>query len=150
MMAVLFTALLAGCATNGVNLAANGTVRIQVESAAHVEFADVYVRQYADELLVHAQVRPREAVKFFYPGHLRFVMTDGNGGTLWDLDVTRYRGGHHDHGANKMKHASFWVRMPFVPPTGSVLTVSQHTREGEDAEPGAQGLEPGGQKTDGP
>lgn len=137
---VLLVALLTGCATIGVDLSENGTVRLDVRNASHVEFTNVYVRQYTDELMVHAELRPRDAVKFFYPGHLRFVMTDADGKTLWNLDVTRYTDGHHNDGMSKIKHANFWVRMPFSPPTGSVLTISHHTFDMEGAQPGESGF----------
>lgn len=136
MISKLSTVLFAltGCVTTGVDLSENGVIRIQTQDSEKITFTSVYARGYGDELLVQAEVRPRELVRYFSPGHLRFTMTDTAGKTLWDLDITGYVSGHHGEGISKMKHASFWLRMPMIPPSGSVLTVSHHESEENDVE----------------
>ena len=132
IVAALFASLFVGCATTAVDLVDNGTVKTQIYNSENVKITGLKVRQYSDELLIHADVRPLAPVRFFHPGHLSFEMKDADGLTIWDLDVTRYSTDSQHHGVSKLKHASFWVRIPLIPPKGAVLVVAHHVSGAHD------------------
>jgi len=126
---------LSACANKGVNLVKSGAVSVSTHSSAQVEIINVYVKQMENEVLIHADVRPTRAVRFFHPGHLIFQMTTADGKQIFNFDITRYTRKHSDsERRSKMKHVSFWVRMPLDIPKGSKLQVTHHSRSEHEEE----------------
>jgi len=118
---------LSACTNKGVNLVKSGAVSVSTHSSGQVEIINVYVKKMENEVLIHADVRPTKAVRFFHPGHLIFEMTTADGKQIFNFDITRYTRKHSDsERRSKMKHVSFWVRMPLEVPSGAKLKVSHH------------------------
>jgi len=119
---------LSACANKGINLVKTGAVSVSTHSSGQVEIINVYVKKMENEVLIHADARPTEAVRFFHPGHLIFEMTSADGEQIFNFDITRYTREHNDgERRSKMKHVSFWVRMPIEIPNGAKLAVSHHS-----------------------
>jgi len=119
---------LGACASKGINLIKSGDLRVETNGSNQVKITNVHVKQLEYEVLIHADVRPVKAVRFFSPGHLSFELFTADGHQFFNLDVTRYSDRHGDGHRSKMKHASFWVRMPLDIPRGSRLVVTHHSR----------------------
>jgi len=119
---------LGACASKGINLVKSGDLSIETSGSNNIKIVDVRVKQLENEVLIHADVKPVKAVRFFSPGHLSFELFMADGNQFFDLDVTRYSNKHSDGHRSKMKHASFWVRMPLDIPKGSKLKVTHHSR----------------------
>lgn len=121
---LIFT--LSACASKSVNLGKTGDISINVSNSESVKIVNVYVKQFEGEILIHADAKPIKATRFFHPGHLSFELIAADGKKYFNLDVTRYTREHNDSGRSKLKHVSFWVRMPMDIPKGSILNVTHH------------------------
>jgi len=129
LMALSLISLLGlnACANKGINLVKTGAVSVSTYSSEQVEIINVYVRKIENEVLIHADARPTKAVRFFHPGHLIFELTSADGQQIFNFDITRYTREHNDsERRSKMKHVSFWVRMPLEIPSGAKLNVTHH------------------------
>jgi len=125
---VIVVFVLQACATKGIDPTQSGGLTISTVDSKDVSVSNVYVRQFENEILIHADARPTEPVRFFHPGHLSFELFTADGHQFFNLDVTRYTRKHSDGHRSKMKHVSFWVRMPIDLPNGARLTVSHHEK----------------------
>jgi len=121
---LIFT--LSACASKGIDLRKTGDLTINVADSRQVKIANVYVKQFEGEILIHADAKPTRKIRFFHPGHLTFELVSAEGKQYFDLDVTRYTREHNDSGRSMLKHVSFWVRMPMDIPKGSTLNVTHH------------------------
>lgn len=122
------------CASKGLNLVKSGDVKVKVESSGLVKITNVRVKQLENEVLIHADARPVNPVRFFHPGHLSFELFTADGHQYFNLDVTRYSRQHADSQRSALKHVSFWVRMPLDIPKGSILKVIHHKKSVHEKE----------------
>jgi len=117
---------LSACASKSINLVKTGDITVKVFDSGNVNITNVYVKKLEHEVYIHADAKPIKRVRFFHPGHLSFELYTADGHQYFNLDVTRYSRTHNDGGLSKMKHVTFWIRMPLNIPRGSVLKVSHH------------------------
>jgi len=125
---------LSACATKGIDPTDTGDLSISIHDSEDVNIANVYVRQFESEILIHADAKPTSPVRFFKPGHLIFEMIGSDGQQLFNLDVTHYSRKHGESHRSKLKHVSFWVRMPMELPKGASLIVSHHKKKEHNKE----------------
>jgi len=112
-----------GCAINRANLAEDRTVSIERVPSAGIYFHGVYVHQEGDELVVSGEIKHRTPSVVVDGGHIDIAVTTPEGKVIEEIS-TVYVPGVLSRRSHRGSH--FNVRLPLVPPNGSIVRVARH------------------------
>ena len=132
ILTIIIALVSVSCATTGKDLIDSGDVTIETKDSENVRITNVYVQQKEDDLLIHADVIPKNKVRFFHPEHLHYKFSESSGNVFLDLKLSRYTQETHGKRDTKHKKASFWFRMPMNLPTGTKIHISHHDNHLDD------------------
>ena len=122
MLAFLATfGLLAGCATQGRDLIASGTVKLEKVSSALGTIDPVTIIQEGEKVKLRGEVKRRPDGRGFIPGHIDLEVIDPEGHVLERCVIDYYPG-------PKSTYANFHAILKATPPPGSTIRVIHNPR----------------------
>ena len=119
---ILVITLVSACAGKHLDMVAEGDVRLVLKESDHIDISKVNVHEHKGRTEIEIVVRPKERVRKLTVGAIKVLETRPDGSEQM-LVSERAHVDRHKEGST-MQHAHYFIFIPNVVASGTVLTVS--------------------------